>query len=675
MRSNLGLIPLPVGLTRHQWRFLKVRYRLIGESLRMGIALFGAWSLYAQLAALFRADFATLKSFSIFPVIGAIALLVCMSNNYGLRPSMTSCFRETRHYPRLRLPQWCWFLTPFVLVGLWAAGAEWFFWLLSAVYLFAACHSFSFDSSPRPMPDQKITVCELIGLACICGIVVLLTLGVHRPDADDAFFVSLASAAIDNPGEPLYGFDNLYRSGLPLVEQHLHFVQTHEYFIAVLADFIKVPVRVLYYVVMPAFWTPVGILAHWILLRRFLPGRPALVGLTVLVVLLVVWGDGHRTYGNLAFVKMFQGKAIYLLVALPMIVHSSLEYLNTPNWRNWLFLMLHQCAAVGFTTNGLVVAPMTSALVLLSRVQFSRPFWYGAAKGLASSVPLVLVGIGMMWHLRQYRAPEQWDPLLLGYQTVLGNHRTSLVLLGLLMLPALSRIAKLRESGWLCSYMFLSSVLLLCPVVPQFLGLNLAPVFSWRIFWSWPVPLLLSLTIGAVACKSLPRPGFRGCLICVVMVVFALAGSSAIGRSNWAWTNIGTFKVSSGYRVAQRLMTLTPNNSLALVPENIAVYLCGFHDAPPLIAVRKLYLEKLLGVIQKREWLERMALLDYIEGKTGRLTVDWVMGKIDTRDITTVAFRSTHPYVDSLVKSLAKRDFQVTSYGGYLLAARSNQEK
>jgi len=280
MRSNLGYIPLPVGLTRHQWRFLNVVDRLIGESLRIGIALFGAWSLYAQLAVLFRADFATLKAFSIFPVLGATALLVCKGNKCGLRPSMTSCFRETRHYPHLRLPQRCWFLTPFVLVGLWATGAEWFFWLLSVVYLFAASHSFSSDSSPRPVPDQKITIYELIGLACICGIVVLLTLGVHRPDTDDAFFVSLASAAIDNPGEPLYGFDNLYRSGLPLVEQHLHFVQTHEYFIAVLADFIKVPVRVLYYVVMPAFWAPVGIMAHWILLRRFLPGYRAANSLT-----------------------------------------------------------------------------------------------------------------------------------------------------------------------------------------------------------------------------------------------------------------------------------------------------------------------------------------------------------------------------------------------------------
>lgn len=268
---------------------MKVYYRSIGESLSIGIALFGAWSLYAQIATLFRADFATLKTFSILPVLGAIALLVYSRNKYSQQPSMTSCFRETRHFQFIRLPQWCWFLTPFVLAGLFGVtGLEWLFWLLSVVYLFAVSHLFSSDSSPKPVPDSKSTVWELIWLTCICGIVALITLGVHRPDPDDAFFVSLASAAIDNPGEPLYGFDNLYRSGLPLVEQHLHFVQTYEYFIAVLADFTKVPVRVLYYVVLPALWAPIGILVHWILLRRFLPGRSALVGLTGLVILLVL---------------------------------------------------------------------------------------------------------------------------------------------------------------------------------------------------------------------------------------------------------------------------------------------------------------------------------------------------------------------------------------------------
>ena len=610
----------------------------------------------------------------VLPFICTIVLLVYMSKEYSLRRKKAFCFCRTKRFPRLRLPYWCWILTPFVLVGLWLTGLEWLFWIFSSAYLFAAAPSFSSNSSFSLEPGPRITSLELIGLACICGIVVLITLGAHRPDADDAFFVSLATAAIDNPGEPLYGFDNLYRSRLPLVEQHLHFLQTYEYFVAVLADYTKIPVRVLYYIVLPAFWAPVGILVHWILLRRFLPSIPTLVASIATVIILVSWGDGHRTYGNFAFVRMFQGKAVYLLVALPMIVHSALEYFRKPTSRNWLFLMLHQCAAMGFTTNGLVVAPLTASLVLLSKMQFSRLFWRRAIVGLTTSFPLFLLGMSMVYHLHQYQSPEQIEQILLGYKTVFGSHRTSLVLLGLLILPALSRMAKLRESSWLCSYVFLSSVLLLCPATSKMLGFKVAPVFSWRIFWIWPVPLLLGLSIGALACKSLSRPWLRCFLFGIFMMLFALVGPSTVDRGNWGWKNIGAFKVTSDYGIAQHLMTLAPKNGLALVPESLAVNLCGFHNAPPLIAVRMLYLRKLRDTIPKEDLAERIKLLSYIGGKTDDLTSNWAIRAIDRRDITTVAFQSTHPDADSLVESLEQRSFSVIRYEDYWLAVIIRQK-
>jgi hypothetical protein len=651
---------------------MKLRYQAIGDLLSIGLAVFGAWSLCVQVVAVLGGDFAILRALSIPVVLGAIAFLVRVRRDDRQQSSADACTPETCERPDARLPQWFWLVAPVLAAGLyWATGSEWLFWLTSTAYLFAASRACSSDPVLAPIPDSKVPAWELTVLVGLCGVAALLSLGANRPDADDALFVSLASSAIDRPGEPLYGFDSLYRSGLPLAEQYLHFGQSHEYLIAALAAFSKVPVRVLYYVVFPALWSLAGMLVHWYVLRRFLPGRPALVGLAGLVVLLAVWGDGARTFGNFAFVRIYQGKAICLLVALPMIFHTALEYRNTPHWRNWLFLMLHQCAAVGFTANGLVIAPLTSALVLLSGMQFTRQSWRGAAKGLAASLPLALVGIAMAYHLRHYHALGQVDPLFLGYRAALGGHRASLVLLGLLMLPALSRMARVRESSWLGSYVFVSASLLLCPAVSSFLGMHFARVFSWRIFWCCPVPLLLGLTIGSVASRSLPRPWLRGCLLGVALVAFALAGPSAVSRGNWAWTNIGAFKVSPDYGVAQRLMLVAPDSGLALVPEDLAVDLCGFQGARPLIAVRLLYLKKLRGAIPEEDWTARADLLAYIGGTTGSRTMGWVMGEIDRRGVTTVAFRSTHPDADALVKSLAGRGFRVIPDAGYWLAVRS----
>jgi hypothetical protein len=189
------------------------------------------------------------------------------------------------------------------------------------------------------------------------------------------------------------------------------------------------------------------------------------------------------------------------------------------------------------------------------------------------------------------------------------------------------------------------------------------------------VPFLLSLTTGAVASGSSLRPWLRGCLICGALAVFALAGPSAVSRSNWAWTNVGTFKVTADYGLAERLMGLAPADGLALVPEGVAVSLCGFQNAPRLVAVRRLYLEKLRGAIPEQDWEARTDLLAYIGGAPGGRTVEWVAGEIDRRGVTTVAFRSTHPDADSLVKALVGRDFRMTPDAGYWLAVRAVPEK
>ncbi len=651
--------------------------RSVAAASSMGPALFGAWTLCVQVAALLRADFATLEALFPFVVLGAAALLLIAARQGSHQPLQTDyCARATVGGSCVRVPEWLWLAAPAFLAGFyWATGAEWLFWVMSLAYLLAASCACSFDPSPGPLPDSKIAGWEVMSLLGLCAVAVLLGLGAHRPDADDAFFVSLASSAIDYPKAPLFGFDSLYKSGLPLVEQHLHFGQAHEYLIAVLAALTRVPVRVLYYVMLPALWLAMLILAHWNLLRRWLPVGPAMIGLTALIALLAVWGDGHRTYGSFAFVRIFQGKSVFVIVAVPLIVHAAIEYLDRPSWRSWLLLMLQQCAAMGLTVTAQVMAPLVSALVLLSGLTLSGARWRTVAKGLLASVPAVPAVVATLSLLRQYRVYAPEAEVLLGYPIVLGSSRASLVLLGLLLVPALARMAGLREALWLGRYVLLSSALLLCPAVPELLGVHLSAALSWRIFWCWPVPLLLSVTVGAASCRALPRPWLRGAALGAAMLVFAVIGPSAVSASNWAWANVGAFNVPADYAVAERLMTLAPSQGPALVPEGLAVSLCGFQHAPPLVAVRRMYLEKLRGVIPEQDWTARMDLLAYIGGAEERRPVDWVLSEIDRRGISMIAVRTTHPDAASLLRALAERHFEIQRDAGYVLAVRSVPEK
>jgi len=101
--------------------------------------------------------------------------------------------------------------------------------------------------------------------------------------------------------------------------------------------------------------------------------------------------------------------------------------------------------------------------------------------------------------------------------------------------------------------------------------------------------------------------------------------------------------------------------------------LCGFRDAPPLVAVRSLYLEKLVGLVEEQDLGGRHFLLNYVEGMTSGLTVDWFMDEILSRGVSTIAFQESHPHADALAKSLAVHEFRITRHADHVLAIRPFQ--
>jgi hypothetical protein len=643
---------------------------MIAEFLCIGITFFGFWSLYTQISAICGANFTFLRSYSFIPLIIFAAYTVFKKITRD-RPNTISDNRDTTTYTLSWLSTSVRLSIPLILVLFYVmTDSEWLFWMLSIAYLGTMCLAAAPKLSSRRKINCRLTVYDRIGLFIICAIAIFSIMGGIRPDSDDALYVSLGTYAIENPGEPLYGADNLYRSGLPLVEQHLHIIQAYEYFVAILADLFNIPMKMMYYVILPPFWALAGILAHWILLRRFLPTQSAMVGLMALIIFLLMWGDNLTTFGSFTLVRIYQGKSIYLMVGLPLIVHTALEYINQPNWQNWSLLLLTQCAAVGFTTNGLVVAPLASAFVILAGMRWSRRSIYIGVTGILSSIAIFFISIGMLYHLRQYHSPEDVDVLRVGLQAVLGEKRIYLVLFGVLMVPVLTQISHILETRWLRKYIFLTAFVLLCPLIPKLAGQEIANVFSWRIFWCWPVPFLLSLVIGTVTNSPKIRPWLKISSVILYILVFTFIGQSTLAHTNWSLTNIGQYKVLPEYEVAQHLQNLTTQSDLVLAPEEIAIYLCGFHEAPSLVTVKLTYLLKLRGVIPEGEFKERLALFSFIEGITNDISVNWFEDTLNKRGITSVAFRNRHPHALLITKSLTRLDFQVVQDKHYILAVK-----
>ena len=645
----------------------------VDRSLTGLVVLLGAWTMYAQVGALMRLPFATLRLFSWVPFLVCMPLVLHASR--AVEPTCAEpIVADVRRRSGWRLlPRGLWIGAPFVLAVLYAVmGSDRLFWFLATVYLTAALWHLQVREHVEAPTDQREPRFAVVALLALCAIAALLTAGARRPDADDAYHLNVAVSEARFPELPPQGFDSLHRDGLPPVEQTLHLPQTYEVMVGLLSGLSAISVPVLYYLVLPPLWAVLGTTAHWLALRHVLPSRGAIAGTALFVCLLVFWGDGYRTFGNFGFVRLFQGKAVYLVVLLPLLTLAALRYRHRPSLIVWLTLALCQCAAVGLTTNPVVVAPLAAALVIMAPPCDSRAL-PARLVGVAASVPVLGIALAMYPRLAPYRLAMSADPVLMGLPITLGSTRTPLVLLALAVLPALAARAHLRLARWVAGYVWIVVLVVFMPLVARVGSAALGPVYSWRLFWAVPVPLLVSLAGGTAATAWPTRRWWPVLGLVAWSVAFAVAGPLAVPRDVFSLDHLGRLKVvDAPYRVAEAVVAVARPDALALVPEDVAVYVAGLSGAPPLVGVRELYLTKLRGLVPAAELDSRLALFRYAYGGSPDMSIARALDQIEERHIGTVAFPDAHRDAAALVSELATRGFAVHHAQDFVIAVRHN---
>jgi hypothetical protein len=646
----------------------------VNNALAALTLLLGSLALYAQACLLARASFATLRTFSFLPLLLAgfllAGFLLIRTFRVGPLEAMPSEPRRTTGGPARRGA--IWFGTPFAIAALYAiTHSEWLFWLLAASYLTAVTWFHGGSQSGVEAPDPPESRLEIGVLLALCALAAILTAGTNRPDADDGYYVNVANAVVEFPDRVPQSFDALHRDGLPPVEQMLHPAEVYEILVGLLSSISGASVKTLYYIVLPPLWAVLATLAHWLLLRRLLRRRGAIWGTAIFVFLLVFWGDGHRTFGNFGFVRLFHGKAIYLTAALPLILLASLRYRERPGAAAWLGLALSQCAAAGLTTTGVVVAPLAAALVLVARPRFDARSLRTMLTGLAASVPLVAVAAANYTRMGPFLSGMNIDAAQPAYPTTLGAVRAPLVLLALLLLPALAASAGLKSSDWITGYVWIVVLVIFMPAVLDLASLEVDRHFSWRLFWAVPMPLLVSLAGGIAAGAAGARHWRVKGVLAAWVVAFAIMGPAAVSGGNFSLKNLGRLKVvDAPYDAAEATVALARPDALALVAEPVAVYVAGFPHAPPLVGVRKIYLSKLRGLIHDEELTSRIALFDYSGGANEVMTVGGALEAIDGRRIATVVFPERHRDAAALAAALTRRGFAIHPVRGYVISTR-----
>jgi hypothetical protein len=639
------------------------------------------WTVYCNLLVYTGANFHTLVHWCFVPfwAIGGFWYWLRHSNR-GQAPQSP----EARPIRSCRVP---WLVK---LIGIAAIPAAYTWiknyqlcWFIAVGFLVLMMLDEKVTSDPgkncgkSQMPIAKWIV-SLLGLLAI-----FITLVAHRPDMDDAFYVSIPVSSLEHASLPLLRFDGMFgEPGLP-IPSPFYRVTSYELFVGLASFVTRLDPRTLYYIVFPCLFAAFVVIAYWVALRELTGNDAPIGGLILVLVVLLTWGDVHRSYGNFGFVRMFQGKSILVSICIPAAIYYAACFVRQRNVAGWVMLSSVQIAAVGFTSTALVVMPVVAAITLASAWRPNRSDTRMVIVGLSSSMYLIaLLVLVATQTLRTGSVVELLGPqnemgIVDSLTTVLGHGaRGYIALLAILAVAALP--GTIAQFPGMARLGLATVATVLNPLTSQLVGRLAggtdADALSWRILWAIPFPLFIVLMgiLLAKACRTISRPRLGIGIGVLLAFTFALVpGNWTLSPDNHTQFGLPGYKVGKGYGVAAQVISVTPSNGLVLAPQDVSAWVPLFPKHPRLVGVRNLYLGVIASALGKPEAKLRLMMINCVEGAAqAEESLPAVMEEIQRRGVATVVVPSRLPWQQVFGQKLQAIGYHCQTSGDYIIWTR-----
>jgi len=229
-------------------------------------------------------------------------------------------------------------------------------------------------------------------------------------------------------------------------------------------------------------------------------------------------GPHNQTFGNYAFVRIWQNKTILMSIGVPLFTAFFLDFFRTPTFSHWskLFLLLITCTGL---------SPMASFFMPFMGGLLGFSFWcsQGIRNGgslkkflmfFASYTYLLLISfycltnvnrahldyLGSLWFFpKTFEGQFKWV-----FYNFWSYPSIILVLFTILSVVVIKRSYRRFLIIWLilCVSLFLNPIVF--PFVTQITTLNT----YWRLFYLLPFPLVIGLPITFLDRVNKFRPGF-----------------------------------------------------------------------------------------------------------------------------------------------------------------------
>lgn len=459
-----------------------------------------------------------------------------------------------------------------VLFGNFTARYALVIFCITAISLCARSTPIREYSTARPSCNGLSSRRAYLYLFCLMSLTVLIVLCANRSDFDDAEYIQFAIQTLRNPEKGLFTFD----ASLGIILEQFRFapyrITSYETFIGLITQWTGLNILDVYYLLVPATSAALSILVAFIFLRWFLPLRWSLLAIVLFLLISFAWGETHVAYGNRMYVRLFQGKGLLIAISTPLTIIMALLLMRKPSAHAWFGLLIMQVVAVGVSSSGLVITVFSTALGLLAGFLAQpcyKSLWAASAGGATLSYPIGL-GLWIKYISSASGKVEEIGTYLPINASLGGTWREALALTIIvtaifLNSRSMGRPNKIGEINrliveektyfWIVTIIFL---LILNPLLIEYLTLITSKNMNWRLAWAAPVPLLLAVSL--VHLMHWAQRKNKGnwqktswLLPIILIVAFATMNPWTLAKSNQVHWGILERKLPSEYQQAVEL--------------------------------------------------------------------------------------------------------------------------
>lgn len=581
----------------------------LGFSISLSLLFaFGIWTIFCNLAVLLQLNFhefirASYLGLSLVVFGGSFIFWLSRQSKFH-RTSLI--VPEARNHKE---PRWILHLSVGLLFTVISrlSGSYEIFWILSVSYLiFVAVRYYLVGEFTANNNSVKSATMLSVFL-----VVAILLYGLLQADSslDDSYYVNLIVGMLNYPDLPILWKDTLFGPGELLHHNSVYMVNGYEPLQAVLIYHFGIDPFILRQFVFVPIAAIVSIIL-WAKCCQLVSPRNWEYLLTLFLLLVFVWSTQFRMVGQFYFEYLYMGKSVLVACVFPALIYATIQWYQSGRLVHWLVLFVLNAAAVGFSPNGLYVAPIAVGLLLCGLIQFNASgllrFGYGIAACLYPVVAALLLILNV-----EVSPSENLEP-----ETIYGSLRTSLgwgwyywAMLPLIVAGWSTQ--QYRSTRRLLIFWTLAFLLTIAnPMLDHYWAHYVTGNLNWRLVWSFPILLVVALALQGLWCKiPIIRKRVWMLPMLILCISLILKNFSTISYNKWEHFDLFEKRVPSiEFKIASDLNEILMPSDRLLAPRNISAYIVTMNEYPFPIVTRPLYLLHMRKKLSETELLRRALL-------------------------------------------------------------------